>query len=182
MQRTEAVVLAFYAAWLTMVLLAPFTLPPGSVRDLSGSVGPIDNPDQLARMNPFAALVYWIGDANCHQIASRSYYLNGNEMPFCARDLGIFVGLVAGMALGTITQIKPRWYLVMLGFLPMVLDGGWQLVGDYESTNEVRLLTGILAGTAASLLLHLLALRYGSKTPSGAKGGRDDLAERRPDS
>lgn len=171
-QRAEVMALAFFTVWLIAVLLAPITLPSGSVQDLSGRAGPIDNDDQIAKMNPFAAAIYWLGDANCHQIASRSYYLNGNEMPFCARDLGIFVGLVLGMALAIVTRIKPPIYLVALGFVPMALDGGWQLVSDYESTNPVRLMTGLLAGAAAALLIHLMAVTV--RKASTVKPNPDD--------
>jgi uncharacterized membrane protein len=35
----------------------------------------------------------------------------------------------------------------------MGIDGGLQLVTEYESTNPLRLATGFIAGAAASLLL-----------------------------
>lgn len=162
-QRSEALVLVLFATWLLFVVIAPFTLPAGSVSDLSGRAGSIDNPEEIAEMNPFAASIYWLGDANCHQLASRSYFLNGNEMPFCARDLGIFIGLVLGMALALVIKTRPPVLLVLLGFLPMALDGGWQLLTSYESTNEIRLLTGILAGVAAAMLIHLIALNVRSE-------------------
>lgn len=175
-QKAEMMVLALFSVWLGLVLVAPFTLPPGSVTDLSGRVSAIDNADQLAGMNPLAAAVYWAGDANCHQLASRSYFLNGNQMPFCARDLGLFAGLVLGMAVALFTQVRPRLYLVALGFVPMALDGGWQLLTDYESNNAVRLLTGILAGVSAAMLIHLLALSY--KQSLSDKGPRDQTASK----
>jgi uncharacterized membrane protein len=158
LQRAEAPLIAFFALWLLWVMVAPLTLPAGSVTDLSGRVSAIDNMDQIKEMNPFAAAIYWLGDANCHQLASRSYYLNGNEMPFCARDLGIFIGLVAGMALAFIIKARPSLFLVILGLVPMALDGGLQLLTDYESSNPMRLLTGALAGVSIAFLIHLIAL------------------------
>ena len=175
-RRAELMVLGFFSVWLGLVLVAPFTLPPGSVTDLSGRVNAIDNAEQIAEMNPLAAAIYWLGDANCHQMASRSYFLNGNQMPFCARDLGLFAGLVLGMAVALVTQIRPRWYLVALGFFPMALDGVWQLLTDYESTNAVRLLTGILAGVSAAMLIHLIALTY--KQGSGDQGSGEKIASK----
>jgi uncharacterized membrane protein len=158
LQKAEAPVLIFFTLWLLWILLAPFTLAPGSVVDLSGRVGTIENADQISEMNPFAAAIYWLGDANCHQLASRSYYLNGNEMPFCARDLGIFVGLAIGMALAIVTKARPPFVLLILGLVPMALDGGIQLLTSYESTNPIRLLTGILAGASVAFLIHLIAM------------------------
>ncbi len=158
LQRAEAPVLIVFTFWLLWVLIAPFTLPAGSVTDLSGSVGPIDNGPQIDDMNPFAAAIYWLGDANCHQLASRSYYLNGNQLPFCARDLGIFIGMALGMVLAFFVKARPSLLLIILGFVPMALDGGIQLLTSYESTNLVRLLTGALAGISVAFLIHLIAM------------------------
>jgi len=158
LQRAEAPVLIFFTFWLLWVLVAPFTLPAGSVTDLSGKVSTIDNMDQIEEMNPFAAAIYWLGDANCHQLASRSYYLNGNQLPFCARDLGIFIGLVLGLALAFVIKVRPALLLVILGLVPMAMDGGLQLLTNYESTNPMRLVTGALAGVSIAFLIHLIAI------------------------
>ncbi len=165
--KAEIVILAVFAALTLAVFLAPFTLPPGQVTDLSGKVGTIDNQAQIDRMNPFAAAVYFFGDGNCHQIASRSFYLNGNEMPFCSRDVGVFVGLVAGMVLAIVARPKPRILLPLLGLLPMAIDGGLQLVSAYESSNLLRLATGLLAGVSIALLLHVFAVRVLEPRPGG---------------
>ncbi len=96
-QKWKLTVLAIFVAWLAVLLIAPLTLPTGSVKDLSGAVGRLDNPAQEARMNPFADVVYTMGDIECHQIAARSFYLNGNELPVCSRDIGLSIGLLTGM-------------------------------------------------------------------------------------
>ena len=108
-QKWKLTMLAIFVAWLAVLLVAPFTLPSGSVKDLSGAVGRLDNPGQEARMNPFADAVYTMGDIECHQIAERSYYLNGNELPVCSRDIGISIGLLTGMLIGTlyVRRINP---------------------------------------------------------------------------
>ena len=168
LQKAEAPVLIIFTIWLLWVLIAPYTLAPGSVEDLSGKVGTIDNADQIAEMNPFAAAIYWLGDSNCHQMSSRSYYLNGNEMPFCARDLGLFVGLVLGMVLVLVLKFRVPLLVVVLGFVPMALDGGIQLLTDYESTNLVRLLTGTLAGVSVAFLIHLIALNIRESRRAGS--------------
>jgi uncharacterized membrane protein len=157
--KAEIVILVIFTAFALAVFLAPFTLPPGQVTDLSGKVGTIDNQAQIDRMNPFAAAVYFFGDGNCHQIAARSFYLNGNEMPFCSRDVGVFVGLVAGMALVLVARPKPRIFIPLLGLVPMAIDGGLQILTSYESSNLLRLSTGLLAGISIALLLHAFAVK-----------------------
>jgi uncharacterized membrane protein len=159
LRRAEATILCAFMIWLALVFIAPLSLPAGSVTDLSGSVGSLDNLDVIGQMNPLAATVYLLGDAQCHQLLERSFVINGNQMPFCSRDLGIFIGIVAGMGLAFSGKLKFGWKMALLLLVPMGLDGGAQLISSYESTNLVRLATGILAGVGLAYLLDWFATR-----------------------
>jgi uncharacterized membrane protein len=46
---------------------------------------------------PLAGIVYLLGGRICHQIAVRSFWLGGAQLPVCARCLGTYAG--AGVAL-----------------------------------------------------------------------------------
>jgi len=153
---TSKAVLVLFAAsavWLALVIAAPFMVPSDTLRDLSGRVGYHDNDLQFSSIGPVPRAIYWIGDAECHQIASRSYFLNGNEMPFCARDVGLFFGVAAGFGLMAFYRYKVNPLFAILGLVPIGLDGGLQLVTSYESTNPVRFVTGLIAGAALALLI-----------------------------
>jgi uncharacterized membrane protein len=143
------------ALWLALVVSAPYLVPSNTLTDLSGSVGVKDNTDQFKDLAALPKAIYSIGDVECHQIASRSLFLNGNEMPFCARDLGLFLGLSAGLGFVTLYRYKIHPVLALLGLVPMGIDGGLQFVTDYESNNILRLATGIVAGIAMILLIAL---------------------------
>jgi uncharacterized membrane protein len=140
-------------AWVLIQFLAPLSLPAGSVKDLSGVVGKVDNANQTAKMNPFARWVYEGGDVNCHQKASRSLFVNGNEMPYCSRDLGIFIGMMLGCGLGLYIVLDLKAWYIIGGLTPLGIDGVGQLMGLWESTNPVRLLTGGLAGLITGIAL-----------------------------
>jgi uncharacterized membrane protein len=161
------VMFVFTATWLTLVVVSPFLVPSGTLTDLSGRVGYRDNSAIISQLDPIPRAVYWVGDSQCHQFANRSYFLNDNQMPFCARDFGLFIGLAvaSGIALFYVLAINPLFLL--LGLAPIGLDGGLQLVTSYESTNALRLITGIIAGLALALLLaqFLMALREGRDLP-----------------
>ncbi|MEM0449518.1 MAG: DUF2085 domain-containing protein [Methanomassiliicoccales archaeon] len=150
--------LSIFSFWLFLVLISPLMLPENSIKDLSGTVNAIDNMESIANMNPIPAFVYWIGDINCHQMATRSYFLNGNQMPFCARDVGIFAGLVIGMILAIIFNLNPAFRILMVGVIPMMIDGTLQLLSPYESSNQMRLITGIIAGSSLAIILHKVAI------------------------
>jgi uncharacterized membrane protein len=101
----------------------------------------------------------------CHQLPQRSFFVFGAQMPVCARDVGIY----AGMLLGALAfpflfrmdgeKLLPLW--VFIGaMVPIGIDGGVQLVsgyfplpiiGAYESNNMLRLATGLLMGVVMSL-------------------------------
>jgi uncharacterized membrane protein len=90
----------------------------------------------------------------CHGIPRRCLELWNVPMPICARCAAIYVGLIAGillfMALPRIREHTARW---ILGFaaLPMLIDGLTQLTTLRESTNPLRIETGLIAGAAFAL-------------------------------
>lgn len=138
-----------FSLWVLLQFLAPFLLPSGSVPDLTGVVGLSDNEQVIQHMPIPWNGIYTSGDRLCHQIADRSLFFNGNQMPFCARCTGIWLGMALGLGLMVMYRIElDEKYLVvlLLGLIPLGIDGGGQLLGLWESDNSVRLLTGLLAG------------------------------------
>ncbi|MGQ9586946.1 MAG: DUF2085 domain-containing protein [Thermoplasmata archaeon] len=169
---TSAAVLAGFiitSLWAALVISAPLLVPSGTLTDLSGFVGSHENDEKIADLAPLPKAIYWVGDGECHQIANRSYFLNGNQMPFCARDLGLFLGLAIGFGFLTFYRYKLHPFVALVGFVPLGIDGGAQLLTDYESTNMLRMATGVVAGIAASLLLaHFLFVLQEDREKSGA--------------
>ena len=206
--------------FLISFFLAPATLDEDSVPRLSGRANAFDyakedgwgswgngeNEGEIGHnqpgeglfswttLNPYAGFIYAFGDLNCHQKHERSWEINGNQMPVCARDVGIFLGIAIG------AWIFSRWgsnrwtitdsFLSVLGstrldliyksgkrkiaaaaivgisVLPIAIDGFTQMLTSYESTNPVRLITGGLFG----IFLGLLIAAMFSAKPSDFEG------------
>ncbi len=170
---TSGVLLILFVAsaiWVALSVTAPLLAPSDTLLDLTGTVGMRENDAQFEPLSIVPRTIYIIGDLECHQIAERSFFLNGNQMPFCSRDLGLFIGLVAGFGIATFISIQINPALLVLGLLPLGLDGGVQLVTEYESTNSLRVATGVLAGAALALLLAMFIIAFketpATKTPS----------------
>ena len=142
--------------WMLLLLLSPYLIPEGYTGDLSGSVGIYDNKETIENMNPVAKIAYYLGDVNCHQICDRSYSYHNNQMPFCARDLGIFIGLALGFTLARGRKIRLTLPFILLALLPIGLDGTIQLLTSYESTNTKRILTGLIAGGVTGVALKII--------------------------
>ncbi|MFL2940906.1 MAG: DUF2085 domain-containing protein [Candidatus Poseidoniales archaeon] len=143
--------------WLSLLLFSPYMIDNGTTGDLSGVVGKYDNKDVINDMNLVAKSIYYIGDLNCHQLSHRSYAYNDNQMSFCARDTGIFVGLVLGFTYASRKKMILTLPLVIAALIPIGLDGTIQLLTDYESTNPKRLVTGLMAGIATGIAIKIIA-------------------------
>lgn len=111
------------------------------------------------------------GYAVCHQLPERSFHLGGAQLPLCARCSGTFLGALLGLATlwlagrGRASGLPPARVLVVipLFLLAWGVDGLNSFASFfpnapqlYAPNNLLRLITGMLAGVAVSLLLHLV--------------------------
>jgi uncharacterized membrane protein len=142
---------AFFVFYLGGIVTAPLFLAPGSVNfgedGLSGKID-FENERLAAGMVGVLYALYWEGDLNHHQKASRSYFVNGNEMPQDTRDLGIYAGIIAALAWCSRRMYRIKAWGLVLGLVPIGLDGGVQLLTDFVTINPFRVLTGFLCGLA----------------------------------
>lgn len=103
----------------------------------------------------------WLGFGLCHQLPERSFFGGGLQVPVCARDEGIYIGFVVALLVvaffergGRRSSGPPPWWVLvsLVGFLGiMALDGLTSYGGLRETTNEIRLITGLMSGVAISV-------------------------------
>ena len=137
------------SALLAWFVLSPFTAPYGAYTHLDGSPGILDHSWSAAEFP------YLLGDFLCHQEMDRSFILNGSQLPFCIRDIGLLLGLAAGLVLcyfldRRLGDKKVLWLSVLMIAVTGVEWLAEQAVGDMP---EARFLTGIVTGAGAALLL-----------------------------
>jgi uncharacterized membrane protein len=100
-------------------------------------------------------LFHALGFGLCHQLPERSFFAGGFQLPVCARDTGIYIGFA--LALVTIAVLSrgrrptelPRWpVLAMIGIFVgvMAIDGITSYAGLRTTTNDIRLITGLITG------------------------------------
>ena len=144
------------------LFLAPLTLESGTITDLDANANRIDHEDLWEDLPPYQKAVYYFGDINCHQKSSRSFYINGNQMPVCSRDVGVFIGNAIGIipllfipissyVLETMLGVFPKkikekalkkpimkWGLVLglafLSVVPLIIDGSYQLISQTSAS------------------------------------------------
>ena len=208
--------------WTAAIFLAPMTLPPGTFAMTTGRANVVDHWDIWMRpeVNWFARVVYVLGDAECHQLWYRSFWINGNQMPVDARDTSLFLFGTFGLFWAMMTPASAfvgrgianafpprvrRWaerigptgfslLVVALGVLPVALDGFTQLLTPYESTNGMRVATGVPGGLVVGLVvgmmikavrlvsLHARALRAATEAPEPTRSAGGGSPPRPPGS
>jgi uncharacterized membrane protein len=135
MKRDTKIVLAFIAAIPTVILGA------AALCTLAVSQGASLQWRMLFRLM-------------CHGKVERCLELFGAPMPICARCVGIYGGMLLGIVAFWAVPLLREKVMRVVAFIclaPLALDGLTQLAGFRESTNELRIATGIVAGMAFGL-------------------------------
>ncbi len=110
----------------------------------------------------------YLGAAICHRITSRSFAINGRQLPLCARCSGIYLGVAISFGLlllagrGRRSDLPPLpILLILIGFIGLMGIDGLNSYSHffpnfphvYQPRNWLRLLTGMGAGLTMGLLM-----------------------------
>lgn len=178
--------------WCASFFIVPLILPPDTfawpyaqyplVAYHLGGANQINYEPIWQTLWIYPRAVYTFGDYQCHQLWFRSLWINGNQLPMCARMTSMYIfanfGLVAAAFASPSTSASRvmidamparvrRWLahfspergaalIVIVGLLPIAVDGFYQLFSaytHYESTNITRILTGVPGGFVGGLLV-----------------------------
>jgi uncharacterized membrane protein len=107
-----------------------------------------------------AHTIYSLYRATCHQFPSRSYFIMGEQVAVCHRDVAIYGAfLLGGLAYHLLRpRLKPpplRWYVFFLW--PIALDAGMQLASGWLSNGVPMAMLwgiGLIAMGITSAILH----------------------------
>ncbi len=126
-------------------------------------------------------IIYAVYHIACHQKQSRSLFLFGHKMGVCARCFSIYDSL---FVLGLVYSIFTRWEihvkplifkLAFLSALPLISDGLLQILTRRESTNGLRIASGVLFGLGWVLFFYpRLEQGLGSRALALRNGFDDD--------
>lgn len=92
----------------------------------------------------------------CHRRPDRSFYINGEQMPICARCTGELIGMI--VAVLSCFFYRPSITVTLILMVPMLIDGFAQLLTSYESNNIKRVITGFLFGYALVMLFVIFTI------------------------
>ncbi len=116
--------------WLGGILLAPYL---------------------KSRSSPWTGLAYFVYKSVCHQIRDRSLSCFGQPLAVCARCTGIYLGFLVGLGIYPLVRgwrrpNLPSGRVFFLISSPIVLDTAASFLGLWDTSNAIRLATGIIWG------------------------------------
>ena len=95
----------------------------------------------------------------CHRRPDRTLSYKNHYFPLCARCTGFYISGFIFLIIFLIINIHyPKYLLVIyvLSLIPLAIDGITQYFGFRESTNLIRVVTGVIAGFGVGLLLSMI--------------------------
>ena len=92
----------------------------------------------------------------CHRIPERTFQIRGHYFPVCARCTGFYVSLFIYYLYAYYFFIDYSLNLLILAcilLIPTIIDGTTQLIGERESNNTLRFLTGVCGGIGLGIII-----------------------------
>jgi uncharacterized membrane protein len=161
-KSSRLIILIFFIPffiWILLQFIAPLAIPYSTLDDLTGNTVVSDNDIIIDKLPVPWNSIYSCGDSLCHQKAERSFFINENQMPFCVRCTAIWMGFAIGLGIMIFLKInldQKFFYLIIIGLLPIGVDGLGQLLGLWESLNIIRLITGLLIGIICGIAIAII--------------------------
>lgn len=131
--------------------------------------------DHRASLVP-RGLVHTAGALVCHQRAERSFYLDGNRLPVCARCAGLYLAGTMGLLLGwagrprTIGARRMR-VLLAAAAVPLAATVALEWAGFGTPPNAVRAASAVPLGTLAGWLFAHMLRADGAERQMGYHSG-----------
>jgi uncharacterized membrane protein len=171
MRRLRPILNCFLLVGMMLIILGvgvPALLPPGTCTDMDGSPSRMDH--SCGSLPAWARPIYLYGDISCHQQADSSFSLKSNQLPYCIRDLFVYLGGTLGLAFwlcwpghmfrrpirDRLLRASRGGVLLLIGalaVLPMFLDAlVFRGNMSWSCTTASRAVTGILGGIGLSCL------------------------------
>jgi len=121
-------------------------------------------------MDLIVAFAYAVGSMICHQLPERSFFLDGRQLPVCARCTGLYVSGAAGF-LGWVAvklargergfAVSPRAALAIVAgaAMPTAISYLTGVAGVWDGSNLTRAVLAVPLGVVAGAVVAAVATK-----------------------
>jgi len=117
-----------------------------------------------------SAFIFAIGGLICHQRPERSFFLDGHQLPVCARCTGLYLSAAAGLAGWVAFKFARGWRpiafdprvavrLIVLAAIPTALSVAGSALGVWDGSNMTRALLAVPLGASAGAIVAAVAAK-----------------------
>ena len=110
------------------------------------------------------AFVFAVGSVICHQLPERSFFLDGHQLPVCARCTGLYLSGVAGLVGWWAVKLRRGWRpqpmppraattLLFIVAVPTVISYLSAVSGVWDGSNLTRALLAVPLGLTAGAVV-----------------------------
>jgi uncharacterized membrane protein len=121
-------------------------------------------------MDLFVAFASAIGSLICHQLPERSFFVDGRQLPVCARCTGLYASAAAGMVGWVAVKAARGWHrisvrpraamvIVVSAAVPTAISYLTGLSGAWDGSNLIRALLAVPLGLAAGAVTAAVATK-----------------------
>jgi uncharacterized membrane protein len=100
-------------------------------------------------MDLLLAFIYAVGAVVCHQQPARSFFIDGQPLPVCARCTGLYVGAAAGVVAWCLWRAARGWRgvsvpprralrIVVMAAVPTLISVATGVLGIWDGSNVTR--------------------------------------------
>jgi uncharacterized membrane protein len=108
--------------------------------------------------------IYAAGSIVCHQLAERSFFIDGRQLPVCARCTGLYLGGVAGLLVWCSWKVARGWRrvaitpraalrLVAVAGVPTAISVAAATAGVWDGSNTTRAVLALPLGLGAGAVV-----------------------------
>ena len=115
-------------------------------------------------MDLFLAIIFTVGSVICHQRPERSFFVDGHQLPVCARCTGLYLSGAIGQAAWWGMKLARRWRptqldprvavrVLLLAAIPTVISVATAAIGGWDGSNTTRAILAIPLGASAGAIV-----------------------------
>ncbi len=110
------------------------------------------------------AFIFAIGSVICHQLPDRSFFIDGRQLPVCARCTGLYLGGAAGFVAWWAIKAGRRWRpikvmprraiaIVAIAAVPTIVSFASGVLDVWDGSNATRAVLAVPLGLAAGAVV-----------------------------